>query len=184
MKKVILLAVVLTLSTGAFAQRYWDFGVKAGANISGITKDDAAGTKAGLYVGAFAEYRLNEFFGIQPELVYSRQGASIDSDTVEKIRLNYLNLPILAKIYVLDALSVDLGPQFGLLLNAKTVMADANDIDIESADDLDVSFAMGLSYRVTPRIDISARYNLGLTKIDGPADSKNSVIQFGAGYRF
>jgi len=184
MKKAILLLAAIALSTGAFAQRYWDYGVKAGVNISGFTKDKLTGTKAGLYAGVFAEYRLSDFFGIQPELVYSRQGASIDSDIIEKTRLNYLNLPILAKLYVLDALSVDLGPQFGLLLNAKSVMINANDIDIESVDNLDVSFAMGLSYRITPCIDISARYNLGLTKIDGPDESKNSVFQFGAGYRF
>ncbi len=184
MKKIILLIAAITLTTGVYAQGWWDFGVKAGLNLANVTDSDLD-AKASIYVGAFAEYRLSEFFGIQPELVYSRQGGVVKVNDVKfQSRLNYLNLPILAKLYVLEGLSVDLGPQFGLLLNAKDVADNDVSVDLDNMQSLDVSFAMGLSYRIAPRFDVSARYNLGLTKVRKHTDNKNSVFQFGLGYRF
>ena len=55
---------------------------------------------------------FNDYLAIQPELVYSRQGArdKVNGDKL-KLRANYLNIPVLAKLYVLDELSVDLGPE-------------------------------------------------------------------------
>ena len=106
-----------------------------------------------------------------------------------KLRANYLNIPVLAKLYVLDELSVDLGPEFGFALNAKakykddgtTVKHKMNDINT-----LAVNFAIGLSYNWDDFM-FSARYNLGLSnvfdkdKYDG--NNKNRVFQLSVGYR-
>ena len=202
MRKIILAAAAMFMATGAFAQIEW--GVKVGANASSLTNSDfleSSSTfdskmKFSVYAGIFAEFRINDYLGIQPELLYSRQGVRYD-DKIAGVkvkgwhRLNYLNLPVLAKIYVLENLSIDLGPQFGYLLNYNGELKVDGDkiIDDDSKDGLkefDVSFAMGATFKITENLDLSARYNLGLTKVnDGDGDKmKNGVIQLGLGMRF
>ncbi len=184
MKKIILAAAALAMccATTLSAQSF-DWGIKGGLNLADVTKFDDAGMKPTFYVGAFANFQvIDDILDIQPELVYSRQGWK-DGDIYG--RLNYLNIPVLAKLHLADKLTLDLGPQFGILLDAKTkVEINGSSVkrDIDDVKNFDVSFAMGLSYRVIHAMDISARYNLGLTKLGDHSDSKNSVIQLGVGY--
>ena len=192
MKKVILAVAAIFVSTGAFAQSF-EWGVKGGLNLASITKVDDANMKPSFYLGAFAEFKITDFIGIQPELIYSRQGnmmtgTVLGEDVKTWSRLNYLNVPVMVKLYVLDKLSVDIGPQFGFLLNSR-VKAKAGGVsatgDLDGIKNFDVSMGLGLSYKVWGPLDVSARYNLGLTKLSDNSESgKNSVIQIGAGYRF
>lgn len=72
-----------------------------------------------------------------------------DGDEKAKVRVNYLNIPILAKLYVLEGLSVDLGPQLGFALNAKNKLKSGGTTvknKITNFNTCDVSFAVGLSY--------------------------------------
>ena len=106
------------------------------------------------------------------------------------MRANYLNIPVLAKLYVLDELSVDLGPEFGFALNAKAKYKDGDTTVKHKMNDINtlaVNFAIGLSYNWDDFM-FSARYNLGLSnafdkdKYDG--NNKNRVFQLSVGYRF
>ena len=105
------------------------------------------------------------------------------------MRANYLNIPVLAKLYVLDELSVDLGPEFGFALNAKAKYKDGDTTVKHKMNDINtlaVNFAIGLSYNWDDFM-FSARYNLGLSnvfdkdKYDG--NNKNRVCQLSVGYR-
>ena len=127
MKKLFTLVVVVVLMVvGAKAQTEIVVGPKVGLNMTNISNSDKK-NKLSFHVGGFAEFRFNDYFAIQPELVYSRQGArdKINGDKL-KLRANYLNIPVLAKLYVLDELSVDLGPEFGFALNAKAKYKDGD----------------------------------------------------------
>ena len=143
------------------------------------------------FTNAGIPYRL---YGSQPfyvraevkhVLAYMRL---LDNPTDDTSFLRVVNFPtrgIGAK--TIDNLTLDLGPQFGFLLDAKTkAKADGETVkaDIEGAKNFDVSFAMGASYRIIPALDVYARYNLGLTKVfDTDGDKiKNSVIQIGVGF--
>ena len=186
MKKMILLVALAAMSTGVFAQNF-DYGIKGGLNFSNITDSDWD-MKAGFHLGAFAEFKISDYFGIQPEFVYSRQGAFVKEDGWKYwARFNYINIPVLAKIYIAERLSVNVGPQFGLLLNSKMKAKNGGDsgkTDIDGTKSFDVSFGMGLSYNLDYNWFIDARYNLGLTDMSKNGDGKNSVIQVGVGYRF
>ncbi len=194
-KMMIVVALVAMSATAAFAQ--FSYGVKGGLNLSSVSNMDEEGVdvkmKPSFYLGAFAEYKVNDFFGVSPELVYSRQGVAAEyTDEVKvklKYRLNYLNVPVLAKFYVLEGLSVDLGPQFGFLLNSKQyvkVGGEDETEDLEGVKGFDFSVGMGLTYNFD-QFFVQGRYNLGLTDIwkDNEGDkARNNVIQFGVGYRF
>ena len=195
MKKMLLAAMAVFVVCGAFAQRNYhgqasfQWGAKAGRNISKLT-NLGVDMKPSIYAGVFAEFGVTHWMGIQPELVYSRQGFKTEFEGIShKFRYNYLNLPILAKFYIWDKLSFDTGPQFGILLNATDKYkqdGEKTKADIEDAKNFDVSWALGVSYRFGGNYDISFRYNLGLMKVhDIEGDKpKNSVIQIGMGYRF
>ena len=80
------------------------------------------------------------------------------------MRANYLNIPVLAKLYVLDELSVVLGPEFGFALNSKEKYKDGDTTGKHKMNDINtlaVNFAIGLSYNWDDFM-FSARYNLGL----------------------
>ena len=205
MKKIILVALAAIVSTGAFAQKF-EWGVKAGLNLAKITDSgDEAKMRTGLAAGVFGEYVINDLFGIQAELLYSMQGLMFkesegDITIKDVLKGDYINLPILAKFYVLEGLSVDVGPQFGYMVSLKNTLsgipAEFEDEDegmVNGTTDLykedgvkkfDISVGMGLTYKLNFGLDVFARYNLGLTKVSEGDKSKNSVIQVGVGYRF
>ncbi len=196
MKKIILVALAAIVSTGAFAQKF-EWGVKAGLNLAKITDAEDTKFRTGVAAGVFGEYVINDLFGVQAELLYSMQGAK-PGDDIELgvddavMKLDYINLPILAKFYVLEGLSVEVGPQFSFLASSKlkgksegvSAEVDMDDIEGIEMNKFDIGAAMGLSYKFNFGLDVFARYNLGFIEIAKDADSKNGVISVGVGYRF
>jgi len=193
MKKFILLALALCMvciAKAQFGEGNFAYGVKGGWNVTNLSNADAK-NKMSIHLGAFAEWRLNDYFGIQPEFVYSRQGYrdkfDLNGEKVKiKCRVNYLNIPVLAKLYVLEGLSVDLGPQLGFALNARQKIkmdGHTSKHKIKSFNTCDFSFAIGTSYQMDDFI-LSARYNLGLTNVfdKWEDNNKNHVFQLSVGY--
>lgn len=185
------------------------FGVKAGGTLANMAIEDTE-NKIGFSGGIFGEFRFNNF-AIQPELLFSMQGAKVSFyededygyDVSGKMNLNYLNLPVMAKFYVIEGFSFEIGPQLGILLSAKAKakvegMEDVEDVeDVEGTEDIkefvnDIDFSLnfGASYQI-PRIPVGfyTRYSLGLTDISKDVDAgeeagKNRVFQLGAFVKF
>jgi hypothetical protein len=186
--------VVLVLTTGVFftASAQIQFGVKAGANFATLAGSGSEGatTKVDFHGGGFAHIPLANSFFLQPELVYSRQGAKATSDgLVFNINQSYLNIPVLAKYQHSSGLYGETGPQLGFLL-AANVKAGASSQDVKSSyKSTDFSWAFGVGYMI-PSISagIDARYNLGLSNIAAQEVSgysvRNSVFQLGVFYLF
>ncbi len=188
MKKVLLCAAIAVLTmTTSFAQA--SFGAKAGVNFANITGDDLDGTegKIGFHIGAVAEISFSEKFSFQPELLFSTQGLKAEEGD-GKLKLNYINLPLMGKYYVMDGLSLELGPQVGFLLSAKS--DDGNDdVDVkDSLKSIDFGLNIGVGYKMESGLNFGVRYNLGLSDIndvDGyDGENKNGVIQVSVGYFF
>ncbi len=192
MKKLLLIMAVVALSFSANAQGV-EFGVKAGANFASIGGDDTEdlGSRTSFHFGVTAGIAVSDNFSVQPELVYSAQGASIDFGGGDEgdLKLDYLNLPIMAQFQVADGFSIEVGPQFGFLMSAK---ADDGDNEEDIKDDLkglDLSAGIGVNYTMTSGLNFGARYNLGLSNVndfEGSDDinNQNNVFQVSIGYRF
>lgn len=153
------------------------FGVKAGVNFAGFTGSDADGFSgmAGFHAGILKEFVIFDKLSLQPELLYSMQGADIEG-TDEEHKLDYLLLPVLAKYYIVDKFNVHLGPQAGYLINESGTGTDSEKFDF--------SIVGGLEYEITKTFFVQGRYCLGLTDIAEDADIKNSVIQAAVGLKF
>ncbi len=186
MKKVLVIVAFVTMfsATAVNAQNF-KFGAKGGINFANLTGDDVdADMLVGFHLGVTAEYTFNEKIGIQPELLFSAQGAKADGEDF-KAKLNYLNLPVMLKYHVTKGFNLQMGPQVGFLLDSKLEgNGDEGDAD-EIFKTVDFGVNFGLGYQFNENIFIEGRYNLGLSDIvkeDGKA--KNSVFQISVGYMF
>jgi len=187
MKKILLAAVMFLATSAAVNAQLLKLGVKAGVNFASQTGDafDLPGiNKDGItsyHVGALAEIKLLEKFAIQPELLYSTQGATYkfaDAQEDFKNKLAYLSVPVMAKIYMTKSLSLEVGPQASFLLSQK------NDVRFDDANTFDFALNAGLGLKITESIFVQGRYSLGLTDASSNADIKNSVVQLSAGFMF
>lgn len=195
MKKILLSAVAVMAFGVAQAQEI-KFGAKAGLNIANLGGDaETDGSRTGFHIGAVAEFKLTETFSIQPELVYSMQGAKtkfgieeLGMVVEEDLKLDYINIPIMAKYYVMEGLSLEAGPQIGFLMSAKFGSEDVKD----GYKSIDFGLAAGVGYELPMGVFFQARYNAGLANIadtssdEGEGDFKmtNGVFQISVGYKF
>ena len=186
MKKVFfVLSFLMVAAFGASAQET-HFGLKAGLNLASvnISPGDDYDSKAGLHLGGLAHIHLSRHFALQPEVVYSMQGGKRENDV--KLKLNYINVPLLAQYMVDNGFRLQTGPQLGILLSAKT---EADDVEVDRKDNfstIDFSWAFGMGYLFPSGFGLDARYNLGINDVwdPGTAKMKNSVFQVGLFYQF
>ncbi|MCC9071538.1 PorT family protein [Flavobacterium sp. F-65] len=200
--KKITLSIVAVLAFGFANAQEVKFGAKAGLNVSTLTGDvEDVSSKVGFHVGGFAEIKLSDKFSIQPELLYSTQGAKektsdFDFDTMEVIstdftvKLAYINVPVMAKYYVAEKFSLEAGPQIGFLVSAKGKMSGGSNEDIKDFyKSIDFGVNFGAGYDFTENLSVGARYNLGLSNIAKNEEGdnsklKNSVFSLSVGYKF
>ena len=187
MKKVILCAIAIMAFGFANAQKT-RFGVKGGLNIATIGGANDANSLVGFQLGGFAEINVWKKFFIQPELLYSAQGAKFDGYYGERdytVNLNYINIPVLAKYYITKEFTVEAGPQLGLLVGSK---------NIEDEKSVDVGFNLGVGYNFTDNFSVGIRYTIGLSSVYDYNDYydgyyyddryTNNVLALTAAYKF
>ena len=196
MKKFLASALMLlAASTATFAQHAvgsFTLQPKVGINVASLTKSDNYDSRIGLAAGVEGEYQVSDIFSLSLGAIYSQQGNKIDKtvfgyNAKYTNKLDYINVPIMANVYVVPGLAVKLGVQPGFNVNSKgkTVVAGekvGQPVELD-AKSVDLSIPVGLSYEYK-NVVLDARYNWGLTKVWDNLDSKNSVFQFTLGYKF
>ena len=187
MKKTIFVTVLLVAISMNMQAQLVKFGVKAGVNYanqngSDITVNSRNYTTSAItsyHAGLIAEIKLVDSFAIQPELLYSTQGATYKNAGEEfRNELGYLSIPVLAKINLNKFVSLELGPQASFLLSER------NNFDVKDANTFDFAVVGGLGLNITKSLFIQGRYGLGLTDASKDAQVKNSVVQVSAGFKF
>ncbi len=196
MKKLMMIAALMVATLSANAQQMF-IKPMVGGTLSTLTGDaDGAKMKIGLVGGAEFGYNINDMFAVTAGALVSMQGAKSDDTPLTKdvsTTLTYLNIPVLANVYVAPGLAIKAGLQPGFLLSqkAKGDMLIGNnsweEFEKTGTDGLkkfDLSIPLGLSYEISDFV-IDARYNLGLTKINDGDDEKikNGVIMLTVGYK-
>ncbi|MBN4057948.1 PorT family protein [Olleya sp. AH-315-K02] len=191
MKKLLLIIAVFALVFNANAQET-KFGVKAGVNFATIAGDETndVKSKTAFHVGAVVEIPISDSFSVQPELIYSSQGAKGDDNNSDvELKLDYINLPIMAKFYVSEGFSLEAGPQVGFLMSSKIEESgESEDLKNETSG-IDFGLNLGLGFKTETGLNFGARYNLGLSNIwdfEGSDNFKNqnSALQIFIGFTF
>ena len=179
MKKLFVFLAITCIGFSSMSQ-----GIKAGVNFANFAGDDASDEKTlvAFYAGVMYNIMISDMFSIEPQLMYSGQGAKDDNDL--KLLLSYILLNPLFRYNTQSGFFVGTGPQIGFLLSAK-VKQSGNSADVKDQfKGTDIAWAFALGYDMANGFGIYGRYNLGLTNIidDDDADLKNSVIQIGFRY--
>ncbi|MGI6222422.1 MAG: porin family protein [Prevotella sp.] len=183
MKKILFAAVLMLSSASAFAQHAvgsFTLQPKVGINIASMTNIDDSKSRVDFVGGLEGEYQATDIFSISAGVLYSRQGVKWDNNYLDfaddSWSPSYINIPILANVYVVRGLAVKAGIQPGF-------MVDKDDAVNEKT--FDFSIPVGLSYEYANFV-LDARYNWGVTDVfDVESDSpKNSVFQITLGYKF
>ena len=185
MRKWILGMLLLTLSWQAEAQLV-RFGIKGGANFSnfsgGVSGIDYK-SKTNWHGGAVLQIQVTDSFEIQPELLYSSQGAKIEN--WDDVNLDYVSVPVLAKFAIMPSrLTLDVGPQFSFLMDdSKGVWEDLTNGDGKT-ETFDFGVAGGLTLELSHHFWVQGRYVWGLSEVSRDAELKNSTFQLSLVYLF
>ncbi len=190
-RKLIVLFVIIFLSISIKAQTYYGF--KVGANFANFYGDiDNNTIKPSFHVGALAEIIIDDFYSVQPELLFSMQGAQDKDDSNIKYNYHYATLPIMVKYFVSDFISVDAGAQVAYLLTAyRSNGFEEYDYLTDTSNRLDYGINVGGTYEFDNGMNAAIRYNYNLANIhkdvsdvDLDLRDNNAVIQISMGYKF
>ncbi len=168
MKFYLIAVVSLFLLTGTVNAQHTNIGIKGGLNVFNIEGANFNGydSKIGLNLGLLGHFHLNEQFALQPELVYSGQGAKFMSGGTEtNLNLDYINVPVLLQYMFDNGFRIQAGPQVGFLVSAKQKNSATTDV-IDNFKTVDFGIGLGVSYIHVPTgFGVDARYNHGLSNI-------------------
>lgn len=209
MRKIaLLIALTIFGLTQANAQ---NFGFKGGYNYSSfngdVAKDNTLKGLSGFYVGALLELPLGDVISLQPEVIYSRQGAvweqkDFSGEFKKDLKLDYLNIPVMAKVN-LGPLFLQGGVQFGFLVGKPETSSTVNGLRVTEQVDKDAYAAFdfgvgaGLGVNLSQHFFVEARYTHSLTNALDPNNNslknahisddnnfKNAVLSLGLGVKF
>lgn len=203
------LVVVALLAHVANGQVRFDLGIKGGPNFAKINTSASAAqnysNRTGYHFGAYAMLKLTKI-AIQPEVIFSRQGQQYAFPGYSNLKssFDYINIPIIIKLYIAAGLNIQAGPQFGFLSSSSgyvynTLTSSATSQSLTNfVKSSDVSLAVGAGWDLPLGLNVTARYNVGLSDINkytggtvpsgvtsslGTQEAKNQVFQFSVGYR-
>lgn len=197
MKKLffaVLVFACMGLAKQSVAQVQFALGVKGGPNFANLDTKSSPGenykNRTGFHGGAFALFKFTKV-GIQPELLFSKQGSNIQINSQDgEANFDYINIPIILKLYTIAGINIQAGPQFGFLSGGEVKQTFNGLKTTQDAKDLykgsDFSVALGLGWDLPFGLTLDARYNLGLSKINDGSnapESKNQVFQISAGFK-
>jgi len=207
MKKANLL-IALVICFTASAQFDNSFGIKAGTNYSKYIADyDTYKRKIGYYVGGFFNIRISDKTSIRPELLLANQGTKTsieinndfnigepviaEGEIVSNINQLVILLPVNFRIELIDRLHLELGMQAGYLVKIQEVLkrvpfdpsleGEKNKFPLSELDRFDFGLNGGLGFEITDRLELNARYGLGLIELNN--FYKTSVISLGLGFK-
>jgi hypothetical protein len=178
MKTKLLALLSLVLFTQA-AMAQFHLGVKGGVNITKVEgkafKDEF---RYGYHLGGFAEIGLGGKLGIQPEVLWSQNQTRVDSSfsdvyenslqisNYQDVTLNYLSIPVLLNYKLGSLMTLQAGPQFGILLDqSKTLLQNGQ----EAFKKGDFSLVGGAQIHIA-KIRLQGRYFVGLNNISDVGD--------------
>lgn len=195
------LAVLMTYTTKAQKINF-DFGIMAGVNLAqldGKTWDN--GYRTNLLGGLFGGLHGGRA-GVELQPVFSQSSYvtgkdfhdiygqyynnTVDSAKQGMFRVNYLNIPVLFKLKVLNGLWLELGPQYSGVVSTKDVdnlLKDSKQL-FKSGQ---LSGIGGLELHLPFHLRITGRYVFGLTDLNNTSASdtwKEKQVQITLGYNF
>jgi hypothetical protein len=186
--KLLLTAVISMISIAAFSQSL-KIGIKGGATLNKLTgqtfKDQFS---YGYHIGGFATIGLNKRWAIQPEVLFNQVNVDTSDhfsavyklNKLDKVQLKYLTIPIFLNYNAGQLITLQLGPQFGVLTNKSNTFVENGRDAFKSGD---FSMVGGVQLKFS-HLRVYGRYAVGLSNLNDLDDKdkwKSQSIQLGVG---
>lgn len=185
MKKLLVLVFVMSSVGVVQAQVQVAIGLKAGVNVSKLNTDKPESSSiTAFHGGAFSLFKFT-VIGIQPELLFSQQGSTVEdiSGDMQDLKMSYMTVPVMIKFYFPGGFNLQAGPQFGFLNSAEFGNENFED-ELKSSD---VSVNVGIAWDAPFGLVFDARYNIGITDVNEgnqiEGSIKGNVFQFSVGFK-
>lgn len=195
MKKIVL-ALAISVSLLAYrAEGQVAFGLKGGLNLTTLNLEDPEASyesRNGYHAGLFLRGKFNNI-GIQPEVLLFTQQGQLESSAfgTAQERFTYLSIPLMIKFYPVGGLNLQLGPQFGFLLDGEreynTFLGGGTRDITEYYKKADVALSVGGGYDFNFGLGLDVRYNLGIKDINNVADgdeARSRIFLVSVGWNF
>ncbi len=187
-----LLLLLVVLASSGFAQGF-HIGVKGGANLYKISGTAFKSEfDYGYTAGLFAEIKLAKHWALQPEVLWNQSVTHTTDDfrriyhttasELLDIKLNYLTIPLLLSYRPSKFITLQAGPQYGLLINQSQDLVQNGKNAFKSGD---LSLLSGLQFNIGG-LKVGGRYVVGVTNInnvDNREPWRNHGFQLYAGFR-
>lgn len=210
MKKTIILCLIVLSFSMVKAQEDEDkgisFGIKGGANFSNIVKSGSnnfrTGYLTGYNAGLFINIPLINRLSFEPELLYSTKGFKTAEEGLFLNRTfsqttSWIELPLLAKIWITPTFNLILGPQVSFLTKTTNkyegtftgIERTSYEEDTDNFKNTIVGGTIGVGIDITDNLSINGRYAIDLQKNNENGNSeipefRNQVWAVGLGLRF
>ena len=183
--------------------------VKSFTELAGFAPDGAITRemRPGFYACLYATIPLGPSFAIEPGVSYSEKGTVLQGTVpipaleflstrvTGTARLSYIDVPVLAKVFVTPGLYFYAGPQASFLVKGTARVqagllgfaAYSQDFDVSNQlRKVDFAAVGGLGYQFENGLGVSAGYDYGMSSLDSGNrfDAQNRVIKAGLNYSF
>jgi hypothetical protein len=184
--------MILCIPLTLLGQRFQG-GIMAGLNVSQIDGDLREGyNKAGLAGGAFVSTEFTPKWGVRMDIRYAEKGSatSKDNPVVQKFRLQYIEIPLLATYEMVNKLSFQWGISYGYLFSAAQNDGSGYFEFNELPNQNEMAVCAGINYSALHRLDVNARFSYSLFPVwanysgatYGTRAWFNNVVTFGFYY--
>ncbi len=190
MKKAIICLSLVIICSNAFSQI--GFGIKGGVNLTSLNLEDPEASydsRTGFHAGIFLRGKFDKV-GIQPEVLLFTQNGDIQSSVFGTAQesFTYLSIPVMLKFYPIGGLNLQVGPQFGFLIDGErkydTFLGSGTQDIKDHYKNSDISISLGGGYDFGFGLGLDVRYNLGVKDINNvangePVESRVFLISLG-----
>lgn len=174
MKKILVVAALMLSSVSTFAQHAvgsFNLQPKVGVSIANLTELKDTDPRVGVVAGVEGEYQASDIISVSAGVLYSMQGSKYEYELLNQKykstnKLDYINVPIMANVYVTKGLAVKLGVQPGFNVSSSNKQevntfagSGSSTFDVK-AKSVDFSIPVGLSYEYN-NFQLDARLQLG-----------------------
>jgi opacity protein-like surface antigen len=195
MKSIILSATILVFAMTSLQAQGIKLGLRAGASmykIEGLSFEDQF--NYGYHAGGSLELMFSKVIGIQPEVLFNQSNTktgysfdtlykSVNPGTLKEVKLNYLTIPILLNVRPFPFLTLQAGPQFGILMSRNLPLLEDGK---EAFKNGELTMLAGVQLNIL-KFRVYGRYGIGLNNlndIDNQDKWKSQSAQLGLGFNF
>lgn len=182
MKKHVSIALILFSLVTISANAQVAFGIKGGLNLTTLDVEDpelSYESRTGYHAGIFLRSKFDKV-AIQPELLLFTQRGEMESSVIGNAQesFTYVSVPVMLKFYPVGGLNIQVGPQFGFLVDGEREYDGLLGRGTEDITDhykkSDISVSAGLGYDFGFGLGLDVRYNIGVKDINDAADGQDA----------